>query len=119
MPLIALLATATDAAGHVSAASTALVVTVIPVTVDTIPPAPPVRETGGYNGDGNSDILWRHDSGQVYFWEIDGLQIQTEGGVAHAPVPTTGTSKPAATWMQTGTATSSGITTVGRSISGR
>jgi hypothetical protein len=80
-------ATATDAAGNVSAASTALVVTVIPLTIDTVPPAPPVRGTGDYNGDGNSDILWRHDSGQVYFWEMNGLQIQTEGGVAHAPVP--------------------------------
>jgi hypothetical protein len=68
-------ATATDAAGNVSAASTALVVTVIPVTIDTGPPAPPVRGTGDYNGDGYSDILWRHDSGQVYFWEMNGLQI--------------------------------------------
>jgi hypothetical protein len=80
-------ATATDAAGNVSAASTALVVTVIPVTIDTGPPAPPVRGTGDYNGDGYSDILWRHDSGQVYFWEMNGLQIQMEGGVAHASVP--------------------------------
>jgi hypothetical protein len=80
-------ATATDAAGNVSAASTALVVTVIAVTIDTGPPAPPVRGTGDYNGDGYSDILWRHDSGQVYFWEMNGLQIQREGGVAHASVP--------------------------------
>jgi hypothetical protein len=42
--------------------------------------------TGDFNGDGNSDIIWRHDSGQVYIWEMDGLAIKAEGGVAHAPV---------------------------------
>jgi hypothetical protein len=29
----------------------------------------------------------RHDSGQVYIWEMNGLQITAEGGVPHAPVP--------------------------------
>jgi hypothetical protein len=33
------------------------------------------------------DIVWRHDSGQVYIWEMNGLQITAEGGVPHAPVP--------------------------------
>jgi len=37
--------------------------------------------------DFNGDILWRHDSGQVYFWEMDGLGVKAEGAVAHAPVP--------------------------------
>jgi FG-GAP-like repeat len=40
-----------------------------------------------FDGDGKSGVLWRHDSGQVYFWEMDGLGIKNEGGVAHAPVP--------------------------------
>ena len=40
-----------------------------------------------FDGDGKSGVLWRHDSGQVYFWEMNGLGIQSEGGVAHAPVP--------------------------------
>jgi microcystin-dependent protein len=40
-----------------------------------------------FNGDFNSDILWRHDSGQVYFWEMDGLGLTAEGAVAHASVP--------------------------------
>jgi hypothetical protein len=30
---------------------------------------------------------WRHDSGQVYIWEMDGLGVKVEGGVAHAAVP--------------------------------
>jgi FG-GAP-like repeat/FG-GAP repeat len=47
-----------------------------------------VEDIGDYNNDGKSgDILWRHDSGQVYTWEMNGLQITAEGGVAHAPVP--------------------------------
>ncbi|HEX2473120.1 MAG TPA: VCBS repeat-containing protein, partial [Lacipirellulaceae bacterium] len=41
-----------------------------------------------FNGDANSDILWRHDSGQVYIWEMDGLGIKAEGAPAHALVPT-------------------------------
>jgi FG-GAP-like repeat len=41
-----------------------------------------------FDGDGKSGVLWRHDSGQVYFWEMNGLGIKNEGGVAHAPVPT-------------------------------
>jgi hypothetical protein len=40
-----------------------------------------------FDGDGKSGVLWRHDSGQVYFWEMNGLGIKNEGGVAHAPVP--------------------------------
>jgi hypothetical protein len=41
-----------------------------------------------FDGDGKSGVLWRHDSGQVYFWEMNGLGIKAEGSVAHAPVPT-------------------------------
>jgi len=41
-----------------------------------------------FDNDGKSDVLWRHDSGQVYFWEMDGLGTRAEGTVAHAPVPT-------------------------------
>jgi hypothetical protein len=40
-----------------------------------------------FDNDGKSGVLWRHDSGQVYFWEMNGLAIKAEGGVAHAPVP--------------------------------
>jgi hypothetical protein len=47
-----------------------------------------VEDIGDYNNDGKSgDILWRHDSGQVYTWEMNGLQIAAEGGAPHAPVP--------------------------------
>jgi FG-GAP-like repeat len=38
-----------------------------------------------FDGDGKSGVLWRNN-GQVQFWEMDGLGVKTEGGVAHAPV---------------------------------
>jgi Domain of unknown function (DUF4394)/FG-GAP-like repeat/FG-GAP repeat len=46
-----------------------------------------VQGVGDFNGDGNSDVLWRQDgSDQVYVWEMNGQQVQAEGAVAHAPV---------------------------------
>jgi FG-GAP-like repeat len=41
-----------------------------------------------FNVDGRGDILFRHDSGQLYLWEMSGLQIIGEGSPAHAPVTT-------------------------------
>jgi FG-GAP-like repeat/RTX calcium-binding nonapeptide repeat (4 copies) len=46
-----------------------------------------IQGIGDFNGDLDGDILWRHDSGQVYFWEMNGLQTEGEGGVTHAAVP--------------------------------
>jgi hypothetical protein len=34
-----------------------------------------IEATGDYNGDGTSDILWRHDSGLPITWELDGGSI--------------------------------------------
>ncbi len=34
-----------------------------------------IEDTGDYNGDGRSDILWRHDSGLPITWELDGGSI--------------------------------------------
>jgi hypothetical protein len=48
-----------------------------------------VQGIGDFNGDGNSDVLWRQDgSVQIYVWEMNGRQVQAEGAVAHAPVTT-------------------------------
>jgi hypothetical protein len=47
-----------------------------------------VESVGDFNGDGHSDVFWRQDgSGQVYIWQMNGLQVTAEGVVAHAPVP--------------------------------
>ena len=72
-----------------------------------------------FNGDSNGDILWRNDSGQVYFWNMNGTAINSEGGAAHAIVPTD--------WHIQGRGTSTaiirvtfyGATTAGRLTSGR
>src|SRR5262249_57085401 len=34
-----------------------------------------------------SDIFWRHDSGQVYLWEMNGMNVKMEGTIAHDAVP--------------------------------
>jgi microcystin-dependent protein len=52
----------------------------------TLLPANIPERLHDFNGDFNSDILWRHDSGQVYVWEMNGLNVKAEGAVAHAPV---------------------------------
>jgi hypothetical protein len=46
-----------------------------------------IAKTDDFNGDSTGDILWRNDSGQVYFWNMNGSAIDSEGGVAHAVVP--------------------------------
>ncbi len=57
----------------------------IAITVNPVHDAEP--PPNDFNGDGKSDVLWRQEgSGQVYFWEMNGLQVQAEGAVAHAPV---------------------------------
>jgi hypothetical protein len=78
-----------------------------------------IQGVGDFDGDGKSDVLWRHDSGQVYFWEMNGLQVKTEGGSRTLPCLTTGIFKAAAISTVTGRATFYGVTTAGRSTSGR
>jgi len=34
-----------------------------------------IADTGDYNGDGRSDILWRHDSGVILHYEMNGLAV--------------------------------------------
>jgi FG-GAP repeat len=39
-----------------------------------------VQGVGDFNGDGNSDVLWRQDgSGQVYVWEMNEAMLQSTG----------------------------------------
>jgi serralysin len=42
-----------------------------------------IQSVGDFDHDGKSDILWHHNSGQVYIWEMNGLQVKAEGAVAH------------------------------------
>jgi hypothetical protein len=44
-----------------------------------------VAETGDYNGDGRSDILWRDTSGNTAIWFMNGLQIGSTTGLGNIP----------------------------------
>jgi hypothetical protein len=71
-----------------------------------------------FDADSKSGVLWRHESGQVQFWEMDGLGIKTEGGVAHAPVPNDWHIQGAGDFDGDGN-NDVGAMTMARSISGR
>ena len=43
-----------------------------------------VQGLGDFNGDGKQDVLWRHDSGVVCQWQLDGASIISAGGVGMA-----------------------------------
>jgi hypothetical protein len=45
-----------------------------------------IVKTDDFNNNGMSDILWRNDSGQVYFWNMNGSGVQSEGAAGHAVV---------------------------------
>ena len=38
-------------------------------------PAGPLPETGDFNGDGKSDILWRNTNGEMAIWLMNGAQV--------------------------------------------
>ncbi len=44
-----------------------------------------VVETGDYNGDGKSDILWRDTSGNTAIWFMNGLAIGSTAGLGNIP----------------------------------
>ena len=50
--------------------------------VVSIPTAWQVAGVADFNGDGKSDILWRHTSGAVAEWNMDGTTLVSGGLVA-------------------------------------
>jgi len=54
-----------------------------------IPTAWTIFETGDFDGDGKSDILWRDISGNIAMWFMNGTQI-TSGPII-GQIPTTWT----------------------------
>jgi hypothetical protein len=54
-----------------------------------VPIAFSVAETGDFDGNGTSDILWRDTSGNLAIWFINGLQVTS--AVSLGIVPTSWT----------------------------
>jgi hypothetical protein len=45
-----------------------------------------VAGTGDFNGDGKTDLLWRHNTaGTVAIWLLNGLQVAQSGGLGSVP----------------------------------
>ena len=42
-----------------------------------------IQETGDFNGDGKSDILWIDNSGNVCMWLMNGTQISSITVIGH------------------------------------
>ena len=40
---------------------------------------------GDFNGDGKADILWRHTSGTLYQWQMNGTSVIGAGSPGGAP----------------------------------
>ena len=44
-----------------------------------------IVQTGDYNGDGMSDLLWRDTSGNTAIWFMNGTTVVSTGGVGSTP----------------------------------
>jgi hypothetical protein len=60
-----------------------------------------VVDTGDFDGDGNSDLLWRTDSGALAIWEMDGTHIKAADYTRIGP---TSVGTPGADWHVLGAA---------------
>jgi hypothetical protein len=57
-------------------------------SVLTVPTPWQVAGTGDYNGDGKSDILWRHpNTGQNWMYRMDGHLVVGSNSVLTVPTP--------------------------------
>jgi hypothetical protein len=51
----------------------------------TIPTTFSIVQTGDYNGDGMSDLLWRDTNGNTSMWLMNGTAILSAAGVGNIP----------------------------------
>jgi hypothetical protein len=82
-----------------------------------IPTSWSIVQTGDYNADGKSDLLWRDGSGNTSIWFMNGVEVATSGALGnvspnwtnilqrtrYASVPWYNTNGGASIWFMTGT----------------
>jgi hypothetical protein len=44
-----------------------------------------IAQTGDYNGDNMSDLLWRDNLGNTYIWFMNGLTISSAAAIGNIP----------------------------------
>jgi hypothetical protein len=55
----------------------------------TIPTAFSIVQTGDYNGDGKSDLLWQDTNGDTSIWFMNGVTVSSGGAVGTISTPWT------------------------------
>jgi hypothetical protein len=45
-----------------------------------------VADTGDYDGDGKSDLLWRDSLGNTAIWFMNGVAVSSAGSVGNIPI---------------------------------
>jgi hypothetical protein len=45
-----------------------------------------IAQTGDYNGDGMSDLLWRDNMGNTSMWFMNGTSVGSVGNVGNIPI---------------------------------
>jgi hypothetical protein len=51
--------------------------------IGTIPTIWSIVQTGDYNGDGMTDLLWRDTAGNTAIWFMNGLTVSSAAGVGY------------------------------------
>jgi hypothetical protein len=77
----------TDTKGHLQLSGPPVPAGLYPdaiAIVDFSPPPPPPGVSHDLDGDGRSDILWRHTSGGVYEWLMNGTSVIGQGSPGSA-----------------------------------
>jgi hypothetical protein len=44
-----------------------------------------MAQTGDFNGDGKSDLLWRDTSGDTAIWFMNGVSVASSGSIGNIP----------------------------------
>jgi hypothetical protein len=53
--------------------------------IGNVPTTWTMAQTGDFNGDGKSDLLWRDSSGNTSIWFMNGVAVASTGNVGNIP----------------------------------